>query len=155
MRLAKSRIHVIRQLRLMIFQDLRDAIRNRCSTPPHFRPHGGLRRPVANANKRKRGKTHLFNNHLNHHNSLYAILCKFITSNSMKNCIFVFVILIGNFLHTGKRLALFLTDESGQFVVTGIMFNRLCLAISGFAHAIAKREQPNLIRHARPSRADQ
>lgn len=69
----------------------------------------------------------------------------------MKNCIFVFVILTGNFLHTGKRLALFLTDESGQFVVTGIMFNRLCLAISGFAHAIAKREQPNLIRHARPS----
>lgn len=86
---------------------------------------------------------------------LYAILCKFITSISMKNCIFVFVILTGNFLHTGKRLALFLTDESGQFVVTGIMFNRLCLAISGFAHAIAKREQPNLIRHARPSRADQ
>ncbi len=73
----------------------------------------------------------------------------------MKNIIFAFVILIGNFLYTGKRLALFLTDESGQFVVTGIMFNRLCLAISGFAHAIAKREQPDLIRHSRPSRAYQ
>ena len=84
-----------------------------------------------------------------------ARLCNFNTNNSIKNCIFVFVILTGNYLHTGKRLALFLTDESGQFVVTGIMFNRLCLAISGFAHAIAKREQPNLIRHARPSRADQ
>ena len=42
----------------------------------------------------------------------------------MKNIIFAFVILIGNFLYTGKRLALFITDESGQFVVTGIMFNR-------------------------------
>ena len=84
-----------------------------------------------------------------------ARLCNFNTRNSIKNCIFVFVILTGNYLHTGKRLSLFLTDESGQFVVTGIMFNRLCLAISGFAHAIAKREQLNLIRHARPSRADQ
>ena len=87
--------------------------------------------------------------------SLCASLCNFNTSNSIKNCIFVFVILTGNFLHTGKRLALFLTDESGQFGVTGIMFNRLCLAISGSAHTIAKREQLNLIRHARPSRADQ
>ncbi len=68
---------------------------------------------------------------------------------------FAHVIRNDYFLHTGKRLALFLTDESGQFEVTGIMFNRLCLAISGFAHAIAKREQPNLIRHARPSRANQ
>ena len=84
-----------------------------------------------------------------------ARLCTFNTSNSIKNCIFVFVILTGNYLHTGKRLALFLTDESGQFVVTGIMFNRLCLAISGFAHAIAKREQPNLIRHKSPSRTNQ
>ena len=72
-----------------------------------------------------------------------------------ENVIFVSVILIGNYLHTGKRLALFLTDESGQFVVTGIMFNRLCLAIPGFAHSIAKREQPNLIRHLRQSRAYQ
>ena len=91
----------------------------------------------------------------NHFADVCASLCNFNTSNSIKNCIFVFVILIGNFLHTGKRLALFLTDESGQFVVTGIMFNRLCLAISGFAHAIAKREQPNLIRHLRQSRAYQ
>ena len=81
----------------------------------------------------------------------YAILIQ----SFQKKCIFAFVILTGNFIHTGKRLALFLTDESGQFVVTGIMFNRLCLAISGFALAIAKREQLNLIRHARPSRADQ
>lgn len=79
----------------------------------------------------------------------------FVQAIQIKKRIFAFVILIGNFSHTGKRLALFLTDESGQFVVTGIMFNRLCLAISGFAHAIAKREQLNLIRHARPSRADQ
>ncbi len=54
-----------------------------------------------------------------------------------------------------KRLALFLTDESGQFEVTGIMFNRLCLAISRLAHAIARREQPNLIRHKSPSRTNQ
>lgn len=80
---------------------------------------------------------------------------QFLYNHFVKKRIFVTVILIGNFLHAGKRLALFLTDESGQFVVTGIMFNRLCLAISGFAHAIAKREQLNLIRHARPSRADQ
>lgn len=77
------------------------------------------------------------------------------TSNSIKKLIFAFVIISGNYLHTGKRLALFLTDESGQFVVTGIMFNRLCLAISWLVHAIAKREQPNLIRHLRQSRAYQ
>lgn len=78
---------------------------------------------------------------------IQAIQLKIVSLSSLSSQVTFYIL--------GKRLALFLTDESGQFVVTGIMFNRLCLAISGFAHAIAKREQLNLIRHARPSRADQ